>query len=138
MITLFCDGHVVYRYKLVSTGLRPRGITPTAHGIVTTRDCVHVPEGRGRNPVWACETGTPCLSFSPTPVSLSISLCGFPSFSHSCFSSYLSLFLSFSQSLSLSLSLSVWMFLLPADHRIVGLMCHCLVAWSPWFYIFII
>ena len=30
----------------------------------------------------------------------------------------------------------VWRFLLPADHRIGGLMCHSLVAWSPWFYIF--
>ena len=36
-------------------------------------------------------------------------------------------------SLSLSLSLSLWRFLLPADHRIGGLICPCLVAWSPWF-----
>ena len=27
----------------------------------------------------------------------------------------------------------VWRFLLPADHIIGGLLCHCLVAWSPWF-----
>ena len=27
----------------------------------------------------------------------------------------------------------VWRFLLPADHGISGLLCHCLVARSPWF-----
>ena len=27
----------------------------------------------------------------------------------------------------------VWRFLLPADHGIDGLICPCLVAWSPWF-----
>ena len=27
----------------------------------------------------------------------------------------------------------VWRFLLPADHGIGGLICPCLVAWSPWF-----
>ena len=27
----------------------------------------------------------------------------------------------------------VWRFLLPANHRISGLICPCLVAWSPWF-----
>ena len=27
----------------------------------------------------------------------------------------------------------VWTFLLPADHGIGGLICPCLVAWSPWF-----
>ena len=32
----------------------------------------------------------------------------------------------------------VWRFLLPADHRNGGLICHCPVAWSPWFYISII
>ena len=30
----------------------------------------------------------------------------------------------------------VWRFLLPADHRIGGLICHCPVTWPPWFYIF--
>ena len=60
-----------------------------------------------------------------------------------------SLFLSLSLSLSLSLIFThrdfsrtmvrrVWRFLLPADHRIGGLICHCPVACSPWFYIFII
>ena len=38
---------------------------------------------------------------------------------------------------SLSLSLSL-LSLIPADHRIGGLICHSLVAWSPRFYIFII
>ena len=32
----------------------------------------------------------------------------------------------------------VWRFLLPTDHRIGGLICHSLVAWSPRCYIFII
>ena len=27
----------------------------------------------------------------------------------------------------------VWRFLLPADHGIGGLICPCLVAWTPWF-----
>ena len=27
----------------------------------------------------------------------------------------------------------VWRFLLPADHGIGGLICPCLVTWSPWF-----
>ena len=50
-------------------------------------------------------------------------------------STYLSLTL-VSLSIFLShpcLSRRVWRFLLPADHGIGGLICPCLVAWSPWF-----
>ena len=69
---------------------------------------------------------------------------------------FFSLFLHFSVSLSLFLFLFIFVFiiftnrdfsrtmvrrvlrfLLPADLRIGGLICYSLVAWSPWFYIFI-
>ena len=43
-----------------------------------------------------------------------------------------------SRDLSRTMVRRVWRFLLPADHIIGGLICHCPVAWSPWFYIFII
>ena len=68
-----------------------------------------------------------CNVFSFSPVSLSPSL--------SLFLPYISLPLSPCLSLFLPLSISprVWRFLLPADHGIGGLICPCLVAWSPWF-----
>ena len=39
-------------------------------------------------------------------------------------------------SLSRTMVRRVWRFLLPADHIIGGLICHCPVAWSPWFLYF--
>ena len=56
------------------------------------------------------------------------------SFSYPCLSFSLSVAVSLPPPVSLR---RVWRFLLPADHRIGGLICHSLVAWSPWFYIFI-
>ena len=47
-------------------------------------------------------------------------------------------FIFISRDFSRTMVRRVWRFLLPADHIIGGLICHCPVAWSPWLYIFII
>ena len=78
------------------------------------------------------------LSLSLPPLSLFISF-SLPPMYHFFISFSLSFFCFFrffiftTRDLSRTMVRRVWRFLLPADHRIGGLICPCLVAWSPWF-----
>ena len=53
---------------------------------------------------------------------------------HPCIRFCLFIFIIFrTRDVSRTMVRRVWRFLLPADHGIGGLICPCLVAWSPWF-----